>query len=207
MPKSPPYAWGALAALCVFTLYLATLAPTTAMWDTSEYIAAAKVLGLPHPPGNPLFVLIAHAFGLLPIPVSYAARINILAALCSSIAAGSWFVLIDHVLERGGVALIRRRACAAAGVIIGATAFTVWNQSVVNEKVYTLSLALFGIVTMTMLRWIDGDDTPRNDMKLVVIAFLLGAGYCIHPAGLLPGLAVVVTVASKRWRKFIQPRL
>lgn len=205
--KAPPYAWGALAALFVFALYLATLAPTTAMWDTSEYIAAAKVLGLPHPPGNPLFVLIAHAFGLLPIPVSYAARINILAALCSSLAAGAWFILIDYVLARGGVSLLRRRACAAAGVIIGATAFTVWNQSVVNEKVYTLSLALFGIITVLMLRWLDGGDARRNDAKLVVIGFLLGAGYCIHPAGLLPGLAVVATVASQRWRKFLQPRL
>ena len=204
---TPPYAWGALASLCVFVLYLATLAPTTAMWDTSEYIAAARVLGLPHPPGNPLFVIIAHAFGLLPIPVSYAARINILAALCSSIAAGVWFLLTDHVLARGEIPKARRRVCAAAGVIIGATAFTVWNQSVVNEKVYTISLALFAAVTLLMLRWLDGEGTRRNDAKLVAIAFLLGAGYAVHPAGLLPGLAVVVTVASQRWRKFLQPRL
>jgi hypothetical protein len=206
-PKAPPYAWGALAALCVFVLYLATLSPTTALWDTSEYIAAARVLGLPHPPGNPLFVLIAHSFGLLPIPVSYAARINILAALCSSIAAGAWFVLIDFVLVRGGVPVVRRRMCAAAGVIVGASAFTVWNQSVVNEKVYTISLALFAIITLLMLRWLDGESERRNNTRLVAIAFLLGAGYAIHPAGLLPGLAVVVTVASRRWRKFLQPRL
>ncbi len=204
---APPYAWGALAALCVFCLYLATLSPTTAMWDTSEYIAAAKVLGLPHPPGNPLFVMLAHAFGLLPIPVSYAARINILAALCSAIAAGVWFLLIDFVLARGGVSTLRRRACATAGVIVGATAFTVWNQSVVNEKVYTISLALFAVITLLMLRWLDGDGTKRNDAKLVAIGFLLGAGYSVHPAGLLPGLAVVITVASQHWRKFMQPRL
>ena len=205
--RPPPYAWGACAALCVFALYLATLSPTTAMWDTSEYIAAAKVLGLPHPPGNPLFVMLAHAFGLLPISVSYAARINILAALCSAIAAGVWFLLIDHVLARGGVATWRRRACAAAGVILGATAFTVWNQSVVNEKVYTISLALFAAVTLLMLRWLDGDGQKHNDAKLVAIGFLLGAGYAVHPAGLLPGLAVVVTVVTQRWRKFLQPRL
>ncbi|MEO6778436.1 MAG: DUF2723 domain-containing protein [Gemmatimonadaceae bacterium] len=204
---APPYAWGALAALCVFALYLATLSPTTAMWDTSEYIAAAKVLGLPHPPGNPLFVLIAHAFGLLPIPVSYAARINILAALCSSIAAGVWFLLIDFVLARGRIDAFRRRLAAAAGVAIGATAFTVWNQSVVNEKVYTVSLALFALITLLMLRWLDGDGTRRNDRKLIAIAFLLGAGYAVHPAGLLPGLAVVLTVASRSWRKLLQPRL
>src|SRR5256885_6920989 len=35
-----------------------TLAPSTAMWDTSEYIAAAYTFGLPHPPGNPLFVIL-----------------------------------------------------------------------------------------------------------------------------------------------------
>jgi hypothetical protein len=204
---APPYAWGALAALCVFVLYLLTLSPTTALWDTSEYIAAAKVLGLPHPPGNPLFVLLAHGFGLLPIPVSYAARINILAALCSSIAAGVWFILIDSVLARGGMSVFRRRICATAGTIIGATAFTVWNQSVVNEKVYTISLALFAVITLLMLRWLDGEDTRRNDAKLVAIAFLLGAGYAVHPAGLLPGLAVVVTVLSRHWRKFLQPRL
>ena len=205
--ESLPYAWGALAAVTVFAVYLATLSPTTALWDTSEYIAAARVLGLPHPPGNPLFVLIAHGFGKLPIPVSYAARINILAALCSSIAAGSWFLLIDFILARGGVSVMRRRMCAAAGVTLGATAFTVWNQSVVNEKVYTISLALFGIITVLMLRWLDGESEPRNDRRLVAIAFLMGAGYAIHPAGLLPGLAVVVTVASCRWRKFMQPRL
>jgi hypothetical protein len=205
--QATPYAWGALAALCVFALYLATLSPTTAMWDTSEYIAAAKVMGLPHPPGNPLFVLLAHGFGLLPIPVSYAARINILAALCSSVAAGAWFILIDFVLARGGVSVMRRRVCATAGVILGATAFTVWNQSVVNEKVYTISLALFAVITVLMLRWLDGDGESRNDNKLVAIAFLLGAGYSVHPAGLLPGLAVVLTVASQKWRKFAQPRL
>ena len=51
----------------VFVLYLLTLAPSTAMWDTSEYITAAYTLGLPHPPGNPLFVLIGRVFAILPI--------------------------------------------------------------------------------------------------------------------------------------------
>jgi hypothetical protein len=204
---APPYRWGALAGLCVFVLYLATLAPTTAMWDTSEYIAAAKVLGLPHPPGNPLFVMLAHAWGLLPIPVSYAARINILAALGTSIASGCWFLLIVHVLARHGIEHLRRLVVAAAGTLLGATAFTVWNQSVVNEKVYTISIAFFGIITWLMVRWLVGRGRPRNDAKLVAVAFLLGAGYTIHPAGLLPGLGVVLAVGARDWRLFLRPRL
>lgn len=204
---SAPYKWGALAAVCVLMLYLVTLAPTTAMWDASEYIAAAKVLGLPHPPGNPLFVMLAHAFGMLPLPVSYAARINILAALCTAVTTGIWFLLIDHVLARGGVGLHRRRTIAAAGVLLGASAFTVWNQSVVNEKVYTVSLAFFAAITWLMILWLDKRGQRHNDKRLVAVAFLLGAGYCVHPAGLLPALAVIVTVAVIDWRKFLNWKL
>ncbi|HSJ76158.1 MAG TPA: DUF2723 domain-containing protein, partial [Gemmatimonadales bacterium] len=80
-PERPPYLWAGLTAIIVLAIYLATLAPTTAFWDTSEYIAAAKVLGIPHPPGNPLFVILAHSFGLLPLAASYAVRINLFAAV------------------------------------------------------------------------------------------------------------------------------
>jgi hypothetical protein len=51
--EPPPYRAAMVAALAVFVLYLLTLSPSTAMWDASEYIAAAYTLGLPHPPGNP----------------------------------------------------------------------------------------------------------------------------------------------------------
>src|SRR2546430_5126537 len=49
-----------------------TLFPYTTLfrsqyWDASEYITAAHALGIPHPPGNPLFVILAHAWGLLPL--------------------------------------------------------------------------------------------------------------------------------------------
>ena len=46
----PPYVAAALAACAVLVLYVRTLAPTTAFWDTSEYIATAHIFGIPHPP-------------------------------------------------------------------------------------------------------------------------------------------------------------
>ena len=79
--QRPPYLAAFLAFLAIFAIYLVTLAPTTAFWDTSEYIAAAKVLGIPHPPGNPFFVLVGKVFSLLPIAPSVAMRINLLAAI------------------------------------------------------------------------------------------------------------------------------
>ena len=92
----PSYIAALIAAAAVFALYLATLSPSTAMWDTSEYISAAFTLGLPHPPGNPLFVLIGRVFAELPIAANVATRINMLAALCSAVAAAMWFLVTDR---------------------------------------------------------------------------------------------------------------
>ena len=96
----PSYIPAAIAAGLVFVLYLITLAPSVAMWDTGEYMAAAKVLGLPHPPGNPFFMLLGNVFGQLPLPVSYAAKINILAALSSALSAGFWFLITERIVAR-----------------------------------------------------------------------------------------------------------
>src|SRR5688500_3563473 len=154
----PSYLAASAAGFVVFVLYLITLAPTTAMWDTSEYIAAAYTLGLPHPPGNPLFVLIGRVFAVLPIAPSVGMRINVLAAACSAVSAAMWFRITEGVLV--GCLPIRgqRVVGAAAGALIGATALTVWTQWVVNEKVYTVSLVGIAVISWLMIRWSDEPD-------------------------------------------------
>src|SRR5260370_39187521 len=133
--ERPPYLLAALVALGALIVYIATLAPTTQFWDTSEYIAAASVLGIPHPPGNPLFTIIAHSWGLLPLAGGYAERINLLAATTSAIAAGCWFLIGERWMRSWVPARLPRRPAPRAGALAPATAVTVWNQSVVNEKV------------------------------------------------------------------------
>jgi hypothetical protein len=100
-PYRPPYLAAALAAAGVFVLYVITLSPTTAFWDTSEYIATATIMGIPHPPGNPLFVVLARAWDLLlePLGLSTAVRINLFSALMSALAHGCWFLLADRILS------------------------------------------------------------------------------------------------------------
>src|SRR5437764_15036234 len=136
----PSYRAAAIASALVFVLYLVTLSPSTAMWDTSEYIAAAYTFGLPHPPGNPFFVLLGRFFAILPLAPNVAMRINILAALCSAAAAGFWFLITERVLVGWLADRWQRIVGGALAALIGASAFTVRSQSVVNEKVYTISL-------------------------------------------------------------------
>src|SRR5438876_176050 len=98
-PPRPPYLAATGVALAALTLYVVTLAPTTQFWDASEYIAAAHSLGIPHPPGNPFFVIVAHVWGLLPLGADYARRINLLAAVTSAAAAGLWFLIGERWLR------------------------------------------------------------------------------------------------------------
>jgi hypothetical protein len=203
----PSYLPAAIAAGLVFILYLVTLAPSVAMWDTGEYMAAVKVLGIPHPPGNPFFVLLGHAFASLPIPVSYAAKINIMAALASALSAGLWFLITERIVARWIDEKWQRLVVASLATLIGATAFTVWNQSVVNEKVYTISLLFFTIVSWIIIEWVEEPDAPKADRLIVLVCFLLGLGYSNHPAGFLPLPAAGVALLTTRWRTILRWRL
>ncbi len=203
----PSYLAAGIASLLVFILYLITLAPSTSMWDTSEYIAAAHTLGLPHPPGNPFFVLIGRVFDLLPIASNTARRINILAALSSAVAAGMWFLITERVLVSWLPQRWQRITGGAIATLLGSTAFTVWNQSVVNEKVYTVSLAIFAIVAWLTVKWCDDHEGEHSDRLLVLIAFLLGLGYANHPAGMLPLPAVAVAVLVRQPRVLLRWKL
>ena len=192
------YLTAAGTTLGVLLIYLATLSPSVAMWDAGEYIASASALGIPHQPGNPLFVLIAHVAGLIPVSPSYAARINVLAAFASAVSAGLWFLcaerLMRPMIESGWLRLVG----AVTASLLGATAFTVWNQSVVMEKVYPLALVGLALVSWLMILWLDTQDSRRGDRLLVLSGYIMGLTYAIHPAGLLTGPACALAVLRTR---------
>ena len=202
----PSYLAATIAAGMTFLLFLITLSPETAMWDTSEYITAAYTLGLPHPPGNPLFVLIGRVFTILPIAPSIAMRINLLAAISSAVSAGMWFLITERVLVGWFEERWQRIVGGSLAALIGATAFTVWSQSVVNEKVYTVALAGLAISAWLTVRWCDEPEGRKADRILVLLAFIAGLGYANHMAGMLsiPAIGIAVLIRKPatllRWR-------
>ncbi|MDH3291881.1 MAG: DUF2723 domain-containing protein [Gemmatimonadota bacterium] len=194
--ERPPYLAAGIVFLAVLSIYLVTIAPTAQFWDTAEYIAAAKVLGIPHPPGSPLFVLLAHIWGMLPIVEHYALRINLFAAVTSALASGFLFLVADRFMR--GIVTPRwaRIAAAAAGILVGATSFTVWNQSVVNEKVYTVSLLSIALVLWLAVHWGDEPAGQRRDHWLVLIVYTLALSATNHLMGLLAAPAFLVYVEA-----------
>ena len=94
---------------------------------------------------------------------------------------------------------------AFAGILVSATSWTVWNQSTVNEKVYTLSLLSIAVVMWLVVRW--GDDEPgtHRDRWLVLIAYVLALTSTNHMMGVLALPALAVYVLWTDWRTVLRP--
>ncbi len=201
MEYKPPYLHATLAGLAVFTLYALTLAPTTGFWDASEYIATAHILGIPHPPGNPLFVALARCWSVVlgvfgfPVPV----RINLFAAATSAGAAAFWFLVAHRILLglRGAVSWMPLVGAGAA-TLISATTYTVWSQSNVNEKVYTLSVLIIALASWLALRWYDRRDETDSLKYLILAGYLMVLGSTSHLMSVLPfpALGLFILIVS-----------
>ena len=202
VPSSPkneyrwPYIPALIAAAAVWALYAITLAPTTAFWDTSEYIATAHLMGVPHPPGNPTFVILARAWELLlaPFGLSVAVRINLFSATMGALAHGCWFLVAHRVVAYFTKDRAHRLMGASLAVLVSATAFTVWSQSNVNEKVYTVSLATIAIITWLAFLWRDHIGQGKDDNLVLLIVFILALSVGNHLMAFLVAPALLVFI-------------
>ncbi len=202
VPASPkgdyqwPYIPALIAAAAVWALYAITLAPTTAFWDTSEYIATAHIMGVPHPPGNPTFVVLAKAWSLLlaPLGIEVAVRVNLFSATMGALAHGCWFLVMHRVVAYFTEKRAHRLLGASLAVLVSATAFTVWSQSNVNEKVYTVSLATIALITFLAFLWRDHLGRGKDDNLILLIVFILALSVGNHLMAFLVAPALLVFI-------------
>jgi hypothetical protein len=200
--SQPPYKWAVATGLVVLLGYVVSLAPSVTFWDAGEFIAAMKILGIPHPPGTPLFVVMGHVWGMLVPFGEFAFRTNLLSALFSAAGAGCWFLVLHESAGRylqeedPAAPALLRPAAAAAGVLIAAFGFTNWQSS--NEtEVYAVANFTIAAVAWLLLRWRSARGTPRAGRYLLLVAYLLGIAIGNHLLGLLVGPAAVAFVVAE----------
>ncbi len=163
-----------------------TLAPTVTLWDAGEFITAAKVLGIPHPPGTPLFVLVGHVWGGVVAVGGYAWRLNLMSACFSAAGAGCLFLVAHRLLidETGWL----RIGGAASAAILSAFTFTGWQNS--NEtEVYTIATFSIAAICWLCLRWRDVRETPEAPHLLLLIVYIAALSIGNHLLALLVGPA------------------
>ncbi len=205
----PPYLAAAIAAAAVWILYAITLAPTTAFWDTSEYIATAHMLGVPHPPGNPTFVVLARAWELLlaPFGLSVAVRINLFSATMGALAHGCWFLVAHRIVSWFTAERTERLLGAALAVLVSATAFTVWSQSNVNEKVYTVSLFTIALLSWLAFLWRGKLGQGKDDNLILLMVFILALSVGNHLMAFLAAPAILVFILLVESRTLLNWKL
>ncbi|HNT88936.1 MAG TPA: DUF2723 domain-containing protein [Candidatus Hydrogenedentes bacterium] len=195
----PDYAVAAAAACAAFLVYMRTLAPTVTGEDSGELITAAYALGVPHPPGYPLWCLAAHVFTWLPWG-SVAWRVNLSSAFFSAATVFFVALLIVH--------LTRNRFAALAGALALAFSKTFWAHAVVAE-VYALNALLIALCTLLIWRW----RGHRRDSRLYAFALVYGLGLANHNTMVLlgPVFAAYILWADgldpARWRAYARAAL
>ena len=197
MPR-PPYRLAVVAAIVVWVGYLISLAPSVTFWDAGEFIAASKTLGIPHPPGTPLFVMIAHLWGALLPFGEYAWRLNLLSATLSAAAAGCFFLVAHETLVSGATSgeshgNLLRIGGACAAVLIAGFSFTTWQNS--NEtEVYAVAIFTIAAICWLALRWRAQRGTVGAGRTLLLILYLAGLSIGNHLLALLAGPAVITFI-------------
>ncbi|MDQ3515497.1 MAG: DUF2723 domain-containing protein, partial [Gemmatimonadota bacterium] len=130
--------WSAFAVL--IAIYSATLAPSVTWWDSGELIAAVHSLGIPHPPGTALYVVIGKVWTMLTWPLDFAVRVNLFSAVATAAAIG----VIGAMLARW----TRQPLAAFAAAICAGAASSVWRNA--NEaEVYALALLASALILWT----------------------------------------------------------
>jgi transmembrane protein TMEM260 (protein O-mannosyltransferase) len=174
-------------------IFAATMFPgLVGIGDTPKLQFVGPVLGTPHSPGYPLYVLLSWLFAQA-IPFgTMAFRVNLLSVVCGTAATG----LFTLVLRELGC---RRGVCFAGAVAI-ALGRLFWSQAILAE-VYMLNAVLFAGVLLFLLRW----SKRRRHADLAAALAFFGAGLAHHltlamtaPALTLFALAVDHRVITRR---------
>ena len=180
--------------------YLMTIEPSASFWDCGEFIASSYKLEVGHPPGNPVFQLVARFFTMFTDNMHAAVAVNAMSAICSALTIFFLYLTIVFLAKRlvrpdadGRWSVGQALAIYGSGVV-GALAYcfsdTFWFSAVEGE-VYAMSSLVTALVFWAMTKWYEQADTPYANRWIVLISFLMGLSIGIHLLNLLAIPALV----------------
>ena len=195
---------GAAVFLIALISFAATVSPTESFWDCGEFIAAAFTVGVPHPPGTPLYMMIGRLFSMLPIATDIGLRVNLLSVLSSAFTSLLLYLTIVRMARawRGIEVTVTDNMMVYGAGLIGALALTFSHSfwfNAVEAGVYGMSLTFTALVYYLALRWIDAADTVTGNRILLLIFYLTGLASGVHLLNVLALLPITYIVAFKHF--------
>ena len=178
-------------------VYGLTIEPTASLWDCPEFIACGYKLEIGHPPGAPIFMLVANLFSQFASDTTHVAMmVNLLSALLSAGCIFFLFLTITHLSEKVIVnsekslqQVITIEACGVVGALAYTFSDTFWF-SAVEAEVYAFSSFLTALMFWLILKWED----RQEDRWIILIAYITGLSIGVHLLCLLclPAMSLVV---------------
>ncbi|KAA3663396.1 MAG: DUF2723 domain-containing protein [Calditrichaeota bacterium] len=201
--KDPKSIIGGFVFLISLITYLKTLAPTTSFWDCGEFIATSYILGVPHPPGSPLFILVGRLFSMVPFVTDIGLRVNMISPILSAFAAMFTYLIIVRLMEmwQGKAKTVEQQIIHYASGAIGALAFAFsdsqWFNSV-EAEVYAASLFFTAIVVWLILVWTEQSEDPKSDRWILIIFYIIGLAIGVHLLNVLTLITVFMIIYFQR---------
>ena len=200
-----------LTTILAFIVYSLTVAPdlTWAYYGTDggELITAAVTLGVPHPPGYPLYVILGKLVSVFPAG-TVAFRFNLFSALCMATAAGVIAGLVAALLSSTPASLdssqndeeqrcrLTKTSVALAAGLTFAFLPLVWQQAIIAE-VYALNMLVVSVLLWSILQ-------PSRSRSGWLPGLFLGLAVTTHLTSLLLAPLVLFRVGSS-YRKYFVP--
>jgi hypothetical protein len=186
--------WGlpAITGAGVFAVYLRTLVPSLGGGDSGELVTVACASAVAHPPGYPLFTILAKLFTLLPFG-TVAWRVNLLSALCGSAAAVMILLTVRRWTKNSWAGLL------AAGLL--AFSPLVWRYAVVAE-VFSLNHLLVATLLYTAVSYAE----TRDPKFAYLSALVFGLGMSNHHTCLFYGIPIMLWVLITGRRELFTAR-
>ena len=196
--------WNRISAAAVFVTaaitYLMTIEPSASFWDCGEFIASSYKLEVGHPPGNPVFQLVARFFTMFTDNMHAAVAVNAMSAVCSALTVFFLYLTIVFLAKRlvrpdaDGKWSVGQAIAIYGSGIVGSLIYcfsdTFWFSAVEGE-VYAMSSLVTALVFWAMTKWYEQADSPYANRWIVLISFLMGLSIGIHLLNLLAIPALV----------------
>lgn len=193
LPSKMALRWPMSASLIAFVMYYATVARGVTLVDSGELILACQSLGIAHPPGFPLYLLIGHLFSHLPLGET-AFRLGLMSAFFAALLAAFGALILGEIGSQRIPDLGRATLgwCQLTTALTLAFSSTVWAWATVAE-VYTLNLSLLAGSVWALLRWRRFREREYSGASYLVLASLLyGLALGVHHlSGLLMLPAII----------------
>lgn len=169
-----------------FIVYALTVQQSFSFWDCGEFVACSYILGIPHPPGTPLFVLIGRLIALVPFVEDISHRINYLSVIGSSLTAAFSYLLTVRLVgyffgdkKDDKVNRLVAYIGGLAGGFFVAFSNTNWANSV-EAEVYGLALWFSVMIVWLTLYYFEKRGTIIAPVLLILTFYLSLLGVGLH---------------------------